>query len=398
VFVCTQGDVICETVQTADTFHYSADGAHLTLAGRTYAVSDIDSIVFTAPSHMKLRGGDVSLLAQYEDHGALYYDTDGNAIDDMLSYLKEQGWNALRLRLFVNPDNAPSDDKGEGVCQDLDYVCQLGARIKAKGFQLMLDFHYSDTWADPSQQAKPSAWSNASADALCDSLYAYTLASLNALVAAGATPDYIQTGNEISYGMLWDTGKVYTSSTSNWDVFTNMLASAAKACREAVPSAKIIVHTERVAQSDVLYQYYQNLKDYGVDYDVIGLSYYPYYHGNLATLHAVLNGLESRFADKKIMIVETGYYHDWQPSSVTYDQSSTYPITAAGQQAFAEALVEKLNAHAAVNGLFWWWPEANEYGLDWSTKRVTDAWYNAGLWDNQTGKAMPALQVLQNFK
>ncbi|MBQ2166603.1 MAG: glycosyl hydrolase 53 family protein, partial [Bacteroidaceae bacterium] len=192
--------------------------------------------------------------------------------------------------------------------------------------------------------------------------------------------------------------KSYTSSTDNWDYFTTLLKQAGKACREVCPKAKIVIHTERAGQANVLNEFYERMKNYGVDYDIIGLSYYPYYHGTLSTLKSNLETLASKFADKKIMIVETGYYHDWQPSDVKFDLSQTYPITAQGQKQFTDALIEILKGVSNVNGLFWWWPEANEYGLNWSTKRVTDNWYNAGLWDNQTGKAMPAVESLKKFK
>ena len=97
------------------------------------------------------------------------------------------------------------------------------------------------------------------------------------------------------------------------------------------------------------------------------------------------------------MIVETGYYHAYQPDNVTYDYSSTYPISPEGQLAFTQALINAIKPYKNVVGLYWWWPEANEYGLNWSTKRVTDSWYNAGLWDNQTGRAMPALYALKDY-
>ena len=128
-----------------------------------------------------------------------------------------------------------------------------------------------------------------------------------------------------------------------------------------------------------------------------GLSYYSYFHGNLTALNTALTQLESSFPDKKIMLVEVGYYHDWQPENVTHNLSGTYPINGEGQKKFTEALIETVNKHANVNGLFWWFMEANEYGLDWNTNRVTRDWYNAGLFDNRTGRAEPALYVLKNF-
>lgn len=404
VFISSGGDVTTEHITEGMSFNYN--GAKVSIAGTEYKTSAIDSITLDAPATMKFRGGDVSLLTRYEENGSNYMDVNGTKITNMLSFFKQQGWNALRVRLFVDPSLASSSDKGQGVCQDLSYVVALGQRIKRAGFQFLLDFHYSDSWADPAKQFTPSAWSSLTANELYTKIYDYTKEALQQLVAADAIPDFIQTGNEISYGMLWGSSsatasslkKCYTSSTDNWTYFTTLLKQAGKACREVCPKSKIIIHTERAGQSSVLNAFYDRMKSYEVDYDIIGLSYYPYYHGTLTTLKNNLQSLSSSFSDKKIMIVETGYYHAWQPSDVSYDLSSTYPITAEGQKQFTDALIETLNSVNNVNGLFWWWPEANEYGLNWSTKRVTDNWYNAGLWDNQTGKALPALYELKRFK
>lgn len=362
-------------------------------------------LVFTAGNAMaqKYVGGDISLLPSYEQNGATYFDNNGNPIAEVLPYLKQQGLNAMRVRLFVNPANAPETEKEEGVRQDLGYIKKLAKRIKEQGMALMLDFHYSDSWADPSKQYTPNDWQSLTESQLQERIYTYTKEALQQLVDTGATPDLIQTGNEISYGMLWgargasDLKKCYTSSTDNWPYFTSLLKQAIKACREVCPQAKVILHTERVAQPTVLKDFYQRMASYGVDYDIIGLSYYPYFHGNLSQLNTALNTLESAYADKDIMLVETGYYHDWQPSTVDYDLSAQFPITGEGQKAFASALISTLSAHKSVKGLFWWFLEANEKGLDWSTKHVTASWYNAGLFDNSTGKAEPALYVLKDF-
>lgn len=351
----------------------------------------------------KYVGGDISLLTKYEENGAQYLDNSGNAISgDMLTYFKNQGLNAMRVRLFVDPSNATSTEKGEGVCQDLDYVLALGKRIKAAGFKFMLDFHYSDTWADPAKQWTPTSWVGLGDADLFTKIYDYTKDALTTLKEGGAEPDFIQTGNEISYGMLWgerDKGskKYYSGDGTNAFYFTSLLKNASKACREVCPNAQIVLHTERIAQTSILTAFYDQMNEYEVDYDIIGTSYYPYYHGALSVLDAGLTTLESKYPTKKIMVVETGYYNEWQPSTVTYDLSATYPISDAGQKAFTEDLITTLNKHESVNGLFWWFMEANEHGLDWNTKRVTDGWYNAGLWNNSTGKAMSALYVLKNF-
>ncbi|MCH4147922.1 MAG: arabinogalactan endo-1,4-beta-galactosidase [Prevotella sp.] len=356
-----------------------------------------------ASQAQKYVGGDISLLTKYVENGATYFDTDGTTSISPLTYFKDQGMNAMRVRIFHNPANATSTAKGQGVIQDLPYVKKLAKDIKDKGFSLLLDFHYSDTWADPSNQWIPKAWLNLTDAALQDSIYNYTKYVLQTLVDEGATPDFIQTGNEISYGMLWAESssssslkKYYAGNSNNATRFFGLLRYAIKACKEVCPTAKVILHTERVPKSDYLVQFYKDMDTAGLNYDIIGLSYYSYYHGDLSVLGTALKALEA-YSAKDIWIVEAGYYHDWQPSKVTYDLSSTYPINGTGQKAFTEALIDSLNNHSQVKGLFWWSMESNEHGLDWNTKRVTDSWYNAGLFDNSTGAAEPAIKVLKNF-
>ena len=351
----------------------------------------------TAFSAAKYVGGDISLLTKYEEKGAIYYNENGNRITNMLSYLEETGLNAMRVRLFVDPSRADAEDQGEGVCQDLPYVTALGQRIKAAGFNFLLDIHYSDTWTDPGQHSTPASWTVQSA--LADSVYSYTRRVLNTLIAGGATPDFIQVGNEVTYGMLWPTGHCYPSGANygngTFANFANYLMRGIQACREVCPSAQIIVHTEMSRTTNVT-SFYQTLKNYTTDFDIIGLSYYPYWHGNLSVLNDLLSTLESTYPTKKIQIVETGYPHAYYPSGANYDLQSTWPATEAGQKAFAAALVETLNTHNNVNGLYWWFPEANEYGINY-VNHVTTDWYNCGWWDNANGQVMDALFEMPNF-
>ncbi len=348
-------------------------------------------------SATKYVGGDISLLTKYEERGAIYYNENGARITNMLSYLKSTGMNAMRVRLFVDPSMADAEDQGEGVCQDLPYVQALGQRIKAAGFDLLLDIHYSDTWTDPGQHSTPSSWTVTSA--LADSVYSYTKRVLNAMIAVDATPDFIQVGNEVTYGMLWPTGHCYPSGANygagTFANFANYLKQGIRACREVCPAAKIVIHTEMGRTSNVT-SFYQSLKSYTTDFDIIGLSYYPYWHGDLNVLDELLTDLETTYPTKKIQIVETGYPHAYYPSGASYDLQSTWPATEAGQKAFAAALVETLNAHSHVNGLYWWFPEANEYGINY-VNHVTTDWYNCGWWDNQNGQVMDALFETVNF-
>ncbi len=350
-------------------------------------------------SAQKYLGGDVSLLLTYEENGANYMDIDGKKITDLLAFLKEQGLNTMRVRLFVDPSKASAEAKGQGVRQDLEYVKKLGKKIKDAGLGFMLDFHYSDTWADPEHQTMPQEFIMVNTPAF-EYIYTYTKNSLEAMVTAGATPDFIQIGNEISFGMLWDGCKVKQNSDwtayldDNWDSFSKALKNASKACREVCPEAKIIIHTEQCANNPTLdVAFFNRIKANEVNYDIIGTSYYPYYKGPISNLDKGLTQLEINFPDKQIMIVETGCGYHYKMG----DKETGYPLTYEGQQKFTAELITMLNKHQHVNGLFWWFLEANEYGLDWKTKRVTDKWYDASLFDNETGHALPALYELKNF-
>ena len=353
-------------------------------------------------------GGDISVLQSYEDQGVAYYDDKGVKIADVLKYMKSEavGWNAARVRLFVNPVRKDPDGGTDAqVCQDLDYVVRLCKRIKNAGFALLLDFHYSDTWADPSNQWIPKEWASLSEEQLQKKVYDYTKDCLEVLKMNGASPDFIQPGNEISYGMLWSAtvdrnsqkNRCYSSSPeANWTRFKALLAQATKACREVCPNAKIVLHSERSGQGGVLKDYLTRLS--AVDYDIIGLSYYPFWHNDLQTLAQTLNTLESSFPNKKVQVVETAYYYQWQPKvgkGITYDFSSTWPVSPEGQAAYARALIEELKKHKNVNALFWWFPEENGNGPNSS---VLTGWVNRGLWDDNTHKALPGLYVLKEFR
>ncbi len=364
------------------------------------------------PAHAQQRyvGGDISVLLKYEEQQATYFDQNGGSITDVLVYLKEQGWNTMRVRLFVDP----SKDTDKNVCQDLEYVKQLGKRIKDAGLMFMLDFHYSDTWADPGQQTAPSSWALYSwyPD---ETFYKYTKESLEALVEAGATPDLIQTGNEISFGMHWgyldldgkyiDHGQfsaklqansAWTAFTdTNWDNFAKYLKAAGKACREVCPQAKIIIHTEQCANNPTLdVAFFKRIADNGIDYDIIGTSYYPYFKGDLSKLDKGLSQLEQNFPDKEIQVVETGYPSKWEVGGTSFDYTKTYPYSHEGQRQYTADLITMLKKHPQVNGLSWWYAEANAKGC---TGSLATGWYNASLFDNETGRALPALYELKGF-
>ena len=357
-------------------------------------------------------GGDISLLPSYEAVNTPYKDANGKTIPDVLRYVHDSAhWNAIRVRLFVNPVIInPDDGKHQGEVQDLAYVKQLGKRIKDAGMTFMLDFHYSDTWADPTKQTIPAAWQGIEqGQPMADKVYAYTRECLTELVAAGATPDFIQVGNEISYGMLWSSkgrdmvspNDTYEKYQANWEKLSLYLNAGARACREICPEAKIIVHIERTAVAQQCVNYFTYIGRNNVDYDIIGLSYYPFWHGYFDRLNSTLIALRNSFPDKPVQIVETAYYNNYFPTdgSAGYKTTDKWGASETGQNAYLKDLCEELKKHSNVTGLYYWFPEENGNGgasYD-ANKIVIDNWINRGLWDPNKHKAYKGLMTLQNF-
>ena len=369
----------------------------------------------TAAQAQKYVGGDLSMLLKYEEQHATYLDKDGKEIADVLAFVKEQGWNTIRVRIFCNPHKASKD-----VIQDQAYVIKLGKRIKEAGLNFLLDFHYSNTWADPKQQFIPQEWTewtnveasngvaedNAQIGMMLDG---YTQMTLEALKQGGATPDLIQIGNEISFGMLWGPDKDWEKqgahleanadwtdyTDKHWDNFAQYLKTTSRICRYTCPKAKIIIHTEQCANNPTLdVAFFKHIKQYEIDYDIIGTSYYPYFKGEISKLDKGLSELEKNFPDKAIQIVETGYPSKWEVQGTTFDYTKTYPYSHEGQRKYTADLITMLKKHKQVNGLSWWYAEANAKGC---TGDLKEGWYNASLFDNETGKALPALYELKEF-
>lgn len=363
---------------------------------------------------LRLSGGDISLLPSYEQYDTPYKDKDGKKIDDLVTYAATTlGWNACRVRLFVDPCIInPDTQTRQGEVQDLEYVTKLGKRIKDAGMYFLLDFHYSDTWADPTKQHIPEKWQSLTEEQLYDTMYTYTRMCLRALVDAGATPDYVQIGNEISYGMLWrgnpskteDSVKPweeYTEHPSQWERFAGFLNQGAKAVREVCPKAQIVIHIERTADKKSCVQFYKNLNSLNVDYDIIGLSYYPFWHGRLNTeLKNTLNALHEAHPDRMVQIVETAYYNNhWPSEGIKYDTRSTWTASPAGQNDYLADLIERLQQFDFVNGLYYWFPEENgNGGASYSSSRIViNSWLNRGLFDPSAHKAYDGLYRLGEY-
>jgi arabinogalactan endo-1,4-beta-galactosidase len=245
------------------------------------------------------KGADVGWLPQMEATGYKFYDTDGTQ-KDCLQLLKDRGMNTIRLRVWVNPSN----DKASGHCSKEETVA-MAVRAQKMGMRIMIDFHYSDTWADPGKQAKPLAWKNHTFAELLNDVYFHTEDVLKALKKAGVTPKWVQIGNEIPGGMLWPEG-----STDNFNQLAQLLNKGYDATKAVDPKIKVIVHLDEGNNSKKFRWFFDNAKANNVKYDVIGLSYYPFwiktdYKENIADLANNLNDMSARY-DKEVMIVEVG--------------------------------------------------------------------------------------------
>ncbi|MBN2165738.1 MAG: glycosyl hydrolase 53 family protein [Marinilabiliaceae bacterium] len=243
----------------------------------------------------KMLGADISFLPQLEAKGIKFKE---NGVEkDAIELLKEHGFNYIRLRLFHNPSTEKGYSPNKGFC-DLNHTLKMAKRVKDAGLKLLLDFHYSDYWADPQQQYKPLAWEGLSFEDLKDALKNYTKEVVNALKSQGTTPDMIQIGNEINHGMVWPDGHI-----ENVDQLAQLIKSGIAGVKEVDDSILIMLHVALGGQNDESVFWFNNMFSRGVDCDVIGLSYYPRWHGTLADLEFNMNDLIRRYG-KDINLVE----------------------------------------------------------------------------------------------
>lgn len=357
---------------------------------RNYTLFVIALACTIAQAQTRYVGGDISMLPRYEADASGYKNVNGTKVSNLISFLvADCGWNTFRVRIFVNPQQKSQGNTDYSVCQDLAYVKALGKRIKDAGAYFMLDFHYSDEWVDALHIQAPTAWKGLSDDLMADSLGQYTHRVLQALKAAGATPDLVQVGNEIMYGLCDIQVHPYNNAGDNWTGYLKLLKAGCNAVRSECPEAKIIIHTDRPNNAEYNRYYYKKLIDNGVDYDIIGLSYYPFWHGYLSSLTSTINNLNSNFPDKRVQIVECAYnFQNWPSSGVTYDTRSTWPCSVEGQYNFVRDLVNTLKPITNVDGINYWFPEEAGNGdyVNWSshTRIVIDPWLNRGFWNESS--------------
>jgi len=243
----------------------------------------------------KIIGADISFLPQLESRGMKFSDkgVPGDAIDIM----KAHGFNYIRLRIFVDPAQPKGYSPGKGFC-DLEHTKQMAKRIKAAGMKFLLDFHYSDYWADPQQQNKPAAWVGQDFVALKKSLYNYTVDVMQQLKAQGTAPDMVQVGNEINHGMVWPDGAI-----NNLDSLAQLIYQGVKGVKEVNPNTIIMLHIALGGQNAEARFFLDNMKARNVPFDVIGLSYYPKWHGTPADLKYNMADLSKRYP-QQVMVAE----------------------------------------------------------------------------------------------
>ena len=319
---------------------------------------------------------DISKYPEISNTNSIFYDLYENQ-KDFLTILKEKGINTIRLRLWVNPVNEHSG---------FNEVKQFSQSLKTHGFKTWLTLHYSDSWADPGQQNPPSQWLGINFSALKDSVYIYTKKVMQEM-----QPDYIQIGNEINTGILHPYGDLAT----NHQNFIELVQQGSLAVRERSMDCKIILHYAGIEHADWFFTQVNQ-----IDYDIIGLSYYPIWHGkSLTALKTRMQEL-SNIHNKKILIAETAYpftleWNDWTNNIVGLDEQlilPEYPATPEGQRNFIRQIKTLTKELENGIGFCYWGAEL----IAWKGNQSTDAspWENQALFDFNN----KALSVLNEFE
>jgi arabinogalactan endo-1,4-beta-galactosidase len=279
----------------------------------------------------KILGADISFLPQLEDKGVKFSDNNGKP-GDAIRIMKNHGFNYIRLRIFNEPANPKGYSPGKGFC-DLEHTKQMAKRIKAAGMKFLLDFHYSDYWADPQQQNKPAAWAGQDFTTLKKSLYDYTVNVMQQLKDQGTTPDMVQVGNEINHGMVWPDGEI-----NNLDSLAQLIYQGVKGVRAVSPNTIIMLHVALGGQNAESRFFLDNMAKRNVPFDVIGLSYYPKWHGTPADLKNNMTDLANRYS-KQVMVAEY---------SQLKKEVNDIAFTAPGKKAIGSFIWEPLSTWEAI--------------------------------------------------
>jgi arabinogalactan endo-1,4-beta-galactosidase len=342
---------------------------------------------------LPIKGADVSSLRKHLDRGAVFRDSGGAAVDP-LALLRANGVNYGRLKVWVNPADGYNNRAR---------VLDMATRIKAQGMRLLVDFHYSDAWADPGQQNKPAAWRSYSVAQLRQAVYDHTFDVLSGLAAQGTPADMAQIGNEINDGMLWPEGRAST----NWANLAGFLTAGAQAARAASSSTRVVLHLAEGGNNSQHRWWFDNAVSRGVPFDVIAVSHYLYWHGSAASLRANLIDLASRYG-RDVFVAETAYgfttaQDDAEPNIFNASLASAggHPASPAGQVSALRAVMDAVAAVPNGRGLgvFYWeptWTAVSGSGWDPTNPSSGNGWENQALFD-YNDRALPALGVFAAY-
>ena len=299
-------------------------------------------------------GMDASCVPALERSGVKYYDHAGNE-KDVYQILSENGINYIRVRVWVDPYDAEGHGYGGGNC-DLQNAIAIGKRATQYGMKLLVDFHYSDFWADPGKQMIPKAWEGLDYEQKKLALYEYTRDSLQALVDAGVDIGMVQIGNETNGALCGES----STALRGWERIMGLIAEGSRAVREVCPEALVAVHFANPENADSYKSYGKNLSYYGVDYDVFASSYYPFWHGTLENLSAVLTDIATTY-DKKVMVAETSYAYTPEDSDFNGNTIGDgggivkdYPFTPQGQANLVRDVAATVADIPGGIGIFYW--------------------------------------------
>jgi arabinogalactan endo-1,4-beta-galactosidase len=329
-------------------------------------------------------GGDVSEIPEVEASGGKYF---YHGVEkDPFEIMKAAGWNLVRFRIWNNPK--------EGWC-DKDHTLALAKRAAAHGLKISLDFHYSDWWADPGKQNKPAEWKSLSFPDLQKAVYEYTSDVVRSMVKQGTPPYMVQVGNEILGGMLWPEGKVDSDKPEQWDKLAKLLNAGFRGVRDDNRRHKILtmIHLDRGGDNKTAVWWFDHILKQKVQFDTIGLSYYPWWHGSLEAFQSNLTDLSIRYK-KDLYVVEIAYpwFRDMAPGPHVYNGERTesgFAQTPEGQARFLSRVLDIIRSvpGGRGKGLLYWAPT-------WiSTPKQHSPYANLAVFDEK-GMALPAVDVL----
>jgi arabinogalactan endo-1,4-beta-galactosidase len=342
-----------------------------------------------------LSGADFSHLAFFESRGITY--KDGGQVQDGFQILKNHGINCVRLRLFTSSAAQASADPYNFI-NNTAYTVPLAVRVKNAGLLFCLDFHYSDTWADPGKQATPSAWTSLTFTQLVQQMRTYNSNTIATFAAAGAMPDYVQIGNEITGGMLWTNGQVnaYDNGGTQWFQLGQLMKAAIQGIKDAANATgakmpKIIVHIDRGGDWTTTKKFFDNLNLQGVPFDIIGESYYPWWHGSPTSLNICLSNAAVLYG-KPIIVAETAFpYTNTFPTSWTnFGSLYGFPPTRDGQVSFIATVAQIVEGvpNQLGAGVFYWGSEYQAVG------GVNEAGFNTASFFDAGGNVLPAADAV----